>query len=101
MNACSSAGFRGVRCRLERLNFGPLPTVALPAALKPPSMKIRRTCREVTHLVLESQERPLGGLEQLSLRLHWLACGGCRRFRQQHQLMQKALDRWRSYRGDD
>ena len=56
-------------------------------------MKIRRTCRDVTRLVLESQDRPLGALEALSLRLHWLACGGCRRFRSQQQLMRQAMDR--------
>lgn len=61
-------------------------------------MKIRRTCRDVTRLVLESQDRPLRPLESLSLRLHWLACGGCRRFRSQQQLMRVALDRWRGYR---
>jgi len=58
-------------------------------------MKIRRTCREVTQLVLQSQDRPLGALEQASLRLHWLACGGCRRFRDQQRLMRMALDRWK------
>jgi hypothetical protein len=61
-------------------------------------MKIRRTCREVTHLVLESQDRPLRPIESLSLRLHWLACDSCRRFRDQQRLMRVALDRWRSYR---
>ena len=58
-------------------------------------MKIRRSCREVTALVLQSQDRPLGALENASLRLHWLACDGCRRFRQQQQLMRQALDRWK------
>jgi hypothetical protein len=58
-------------------------------------MKIRRTCQDVTRLVLESQDRPLGGLETLSLRLHWLACGGCRRFRDQQRLMRQAMARWR------
>jgi hypothetical protein len=38
-------------------------------------------------------DRPLGALEALSLRLHWLACGGCRRFRDQQQLMRQAMDR--------
>lgn len=60
-------------------------------------MKIRRTCQDATRLVLESQDRPLGGLEALWLRLHWLACGGCRRFHQQ-QLMQRAMTRWRQER---
>ena len=43
----------------------------------------------------------LGALEALSLRLHWLACGGCRRFRDQQQLMRQALDRWKQYRDGD
>lgn len=65
-------------------------------------MKIRRTCREVTQLVLQSQDRPLGALESASLRLHWLACDGCRRFRDQQQLMRMALDRWKQqYRDGD
>ena len=61
-------------------------------------MKIHRTCRDVTRLVLESQDRPLRPMESLSLRLHWLACNRCRAFRKQQQLMRVALDRWRGYR---
>jgi len=61
-------------------------------------MKIRRTCRDVTRLVFESQDRPLKPLETLSLRLHWLACSSCLRFRRQQQLMQQAMGRWRQYR---
>ena len=64
-------------------------------------MKIRRTCQDVTRLVLERQDRPLGTAEQLSLRLHWLACGGCRRFRDQQRLMQQAMARWRKDRDSD
>lgn len=61
-------------------------------------MKIRRTCRDVTRLVLQSQDRPLRPMESLSLRLHWLICDGCRRFRSQQQWLRVALDRWRSDR---
>ena len=57
--------------------------------------KIRPTCRDVTHLVLEGQDRPLGVVEMLSMRLHWWACPSCRRFLSQQQLMQQALQRWR------
>lgn len=60
-------------------------------------MKIRRSCRDVTRLVLESQDRPLRPMETLSLRLHWLICDGCRRFRDQQKLMRVALDRWRRH----
>ena len=61
-------------------------------------MKILRSCQEVTHLLLESDDRPLQGLERASLRMHWLVCNSCRYFRQQHRLMRKALDGWRGYR---
>ena len=57
-------------------------------------MKIRRTCQEVTRLVLQSQDRPLRPLETASLQLHWLACRRCRGFRSQQRLMRAALDRW-------
>jgi hypothetical protein len=42
--------------------------------------------------------RALGPLERLSLRLHWLICDGCARFRRQNETMRVALDRWRAYR---
>lgn len=60
-----------------------------------------RTCKDVTRLVLESQDRPLGPVERVALQLHWLACGGCRRFRNQQRLMRTALDRWKLYRDED
>ena len=63
-----------------------------------PVIKLHRTCRDVTRLVLESQDRPLRPLESVSLRLHWMICERCRRFRQQQRLMRVALNRWRSYR---
>lgn len=63
-----------------------------------PVIKLHRTCRDVTRLVLENQDRPLRPLESVSLRLHWVICERCRRFRQQQRLMRVALDRWRSYR---
>jgi hypothetical protein len=63
-------------------------------------MKIRRNCREVTRLVLESEERPLGVMEKVSLQLHWRACRACSRFRDQARTMRMALDRWRVYRDE-
>jgi hypothetical protein len=61
-------------------------------------MKIRRNCREVTRLVLESEERPLTVLEQVSLRMHGRICTACTRFRELAKTMRMALGRWRSYR---
>lgn len=63
-------------------------------------MPLMRTCQDVTRLVLESHDRPLRPMESVSLRLHWLACGACRRFRGQSRLMRQALDQWRGYRND-
>lgn len=63
-------------------------------------MILRRTCQEVTRLVLLSEERPPSLLERASLHLHWLACGGCRRFRAQAALMRSAAGAWRRYRDD-
>ncbi len=64
-------------------------------------MPLMRTCKDVTRLVLESQDRPLRPMEAVSLRLHWLACSGCRRFQDQQRLMRVALDRWKLYRDDE
>ncbi len=63
-------------------------------------MKIRRSCREVTRIVLEGEDRRWTPMEQLSLRLHWLACDGCRRFRKQAATLHVAVDRWRRYRDE-
>jgi hypothetical protein len=58
----------------------------------------RLTCREVTRLVLEGEARELSISERVVLRLHWLACDGCTRFRRQVRTMRGALDRWKAYR---
>jgi hypothetical protein len=58
-------------------------------------MPLMRTCKDVTRLVLEGQDRPLRPLESVSLRLHWMICDNCRAFRRQQQVMRAALDRWK------
>lgn len=58
-------------------------------------MKINPSCRAVTRLLLQSQDRPLGGLERASVQVHWLICVRCRQFRHQQKLMRLALDRWK------
>ena len=61
-------------------------------------MPLMRSCKDVTRLVLQSQDRSLHPWESVSLHLHWLACGGCKRFRDQQRFMRTALDRWKRYR---
>ena len=60
-------------------------------------MKLRRTCRDVTRLVLEGEERSLPLHERLSVRLHMLICKACPRFERQVHFMRAALGRWRGY----
>jgi len=49
------------------------------------------TCKDASHLISESQERPLGILERWGLRLHLWMCISCRRFERQMALMRQAL----------
>jgi len=64
-------------------------------------MDPKRSCREVTRLVLESEDRELTAAERLALQVHWGICSACRKFRDQAQLMRDAMSRWRGYRNDD
>jgi len=59
---------------------------------------LNRNCREVTALVLARQERELGLVERLAVRLHMVICKACPRFARQAALMQEAMPRWRAYR---
>ena len=65
------------------------------------AMDFRRSCREVTRLVLESEDRALSATERLSLQMHWRICAACRKFRDQAQLMREAMTGWRRYRDED
>jgi hypothetical protein len=64
-------------------------------------MDLKRSCREVTRLVLEGEDRELTATERLALEMHWRICDACRKFREQAQLMRGAMARWRRYRDDD
>ena len=64
-------------------------------------MKFNRTCREVTHLVLESQDRGLTLSERLGLRFHMLICKACPGFARQVRLMRSAIGRWKQYGESD
>ena len=64
-------------------------------------MDLKRSCREVTRLVLESEDRELTTTETLALQMHWRICDACRKFRDQAQWMRQAMARWRGYRNDE
>lgn len=48
------------------------------------------TCREVTQLLSEGQDRKHTGSERLRLRLHLAMCQGCARFKKQVDFLHQA-----------
>jgi hypothetical protein len=59
--------------------------------------RFARTCRDVTRLVLEGEDRELRWLERWALRSHMLICKACPRFARQVALMRGAVGRWSAY----
>jgi len=53
------------------------------------------TCKEVSALLSQAQERRLGLWEQLGLKLHLMLCDGCTNFRQQLDFIRTAIRRYR------
>lgn len=51
---------------------------------------LKGKCRQAARLLSEGQERPLELTERLPLRLHLLACSGCRAFQQQLRFLRQA-----------
>jgi hypothetical protein len=60
-------------------------------------MFLRRTCKEVTVLLVTREDRQLPVIERLALRLHLAACTACPVFERQLLTMRNALRRWRHY----
>ncbi|MEO7727027.1 MAG: zf-HC2 domain-containing protein [Burkholderiales bacterium] len=54
-----------------------------------------RTCKEISMLLSQAQERPLGRAERWSVRLHLLLCAGCSNFRAQLELLRAAVRHYR------
>ncbi len=55
------------------------------------------TCKEVTHLVLQGEDRQLRMGERVKIRMHLMICKACPIFAKQVALMRKASQRWRHY----
>lgn len=60
-------------------------------------MILHRTCKEVTHLVLQAEDKALPLADRIAVRLHMVVCRACPRFVKQVQFMRKASARWRQY----
>ncbi|HSD60332.1 MAG TPA: zf-HC2 domain-containing protein [Burkholderiales bacterium] len=51
------------------------------------------SCKHVTELVSQSQDRELSLTEQVALKLHLTVCAGCRNFESQMDLIRRAFQR--------
>ncbi|HKU85860.1 MAG TPA: zf-HC2 domain-containing protein [Casimicrobiaceae bacterium] len=54
------------------------------------------SCKEVTRLLSQAQDRPLALGERVKLRLHLVVCTACTRFARQLAFMRIALARYRT-----
>jgi len=65
-----------------------------------PSYPLRRTCKEVSALLIAREDRDLPLQERLALRLHLAMCQACPRFERQLLTMRNAMKQWRQYTDD-
>ncbi|RZI97062.1 MAG: zf-HC2 domain-containing protein [Rubrivivax sp.] len=62
-----------------------------------PIYPLRRTCREVSALLIAREDRALPLVERLALRLHMAMCEACPKFERQLLTMRNAMAGWRNY----
>lgn len=64
-------------------------------------MVLRRSCKEVSALLIAREDRSLSLADRVALRLHLAACRTCPVFERQVLTMRNALRQWRNYAEDD
>jgi hypothetical protein len=62
-----------------------------------PVYPFRRTCKEVSALLVAREDRELPLSERFALRLHMAMCEACPRFERQLLTMRNAMKQWRNY----
>lgn len=58
---------------------------------------LRRTCKQVSALIVAREDRRLPWQERLALQLHLAHCSACPRFARQMLTLRNALRQWRHY----
>ena len=61
----------------------------------------KRTCKEVTALVIAREDRALPLADRLALRLHMGICAACPKFERQVLSMRNAMRQWRAYQSTE
>ncbi|MBK7991215.1 MAG: zf-HC2 domain-containing protein [Comamonadaceae bacterium] len=64
------------------------------------SYPFKRTCKEVSALLIAREDRELPLQERVALRLHLAMCQACPRFERQVLTMRNAMKQWRQYAND-
>jgi hypothetical protein len=64
------------------------------------SYPFKRTCKEVSALLIAREDRELPLAERVALRLHLAMCEACPRFERQLLTMRNAMKQWRGYSND-
>ena len=62
-----------------------------------PVYPLRRTCKEVSALLIAREDRALPLVERWALRLHMAMCEACPRFERQLLTLRNAMGQWRHY----
>jgi len=57
------------------------------------------SCKDITHLLSESQDRKLAVSERLRLEMHLAMCTGCKNFKGQMAFLRKACRRYTQANG--
>lgn len=64
------------------------------------SYPFKRTCKEVSALLVAREDRELPLAERVGLRVHLAMCEACPRFERQLLTMRNAMKQWRAYAND-
>jgi predicted anti-sigma-YlaC factor YlaD len=59
------------------------------------------TCKEVSVLLSQAEDRRLGAMERLTLEAHLKLCEGCRQFHEQLGFLRRAIRRHPALRDED
>ena len=64
------------------------------------SYPFKRTCKEVSALLVAREDRALPLAERVALRVHLAMCEACPRFERPLLTMRNAMKQWRAYAND-
>ncbi|MBS7806075.1 zf-HC2 domain-containing protein [Variovorax sp. PCZ-1] len=62
---------------------------------------LRRSCKEVAHMVVAMQDKSLSLKEAAEMRLHMAICKACPGFENQFLTISSAMRQWRNYTGEE